>query len=437
MNKRLILTLTLAFVVGLFFNAYAEVQNVKVGGDILMQGVSRDDFRLKAGSTANERDYRESFISSQVRVKVDADLTDNVSTTMRLINERLWGEQNSVNTATNNTNNIDIDLAYITLKEFLYSPLTLTLGRQEIFFGKGLIIADGTNYYDFSTTKASNVPNDLSLRKAFDAIRATLNYDPLMVDLIYAKAEENTRNVSDDVDVAGLNAHYVIDNKTSVDGYFYAKNDKNGLGKKEKFYTIGALLAVNPIEKLMTSLEFAYQFGAFRSTATDAATRRRAFAIQAMADYMFKTKLDPMVGVAYTYLSGDQSATDNTHAEWDPMFEGQAPNDLTNAIFAGTNVAVFNVYGKLKPKDDLALKANLGLYYLTSKRASFTNIYTGQTLMFNDDKEAGQELDLSATYDYTEDVQMALNWGWFKPGKAFQDANNDATQLIGSMKVAF
>src|SRR3989338_8971955 len=100
MNKRLIMILALAFVVGIAFSAYAEVQNVKVSGDINVQGVSRNNLILRGNSNApkfddvqtafNEYDRRISGIISQMRLRVDADLTDNVSTTVRLINERVW-----------------------------------------------------------------------------------------------------------------------------------------------------------------------------------------------------------------------------------------------------------------------------------------------------------------------------------------------------------
>jgi hypothetical protein len=56
--------------------------------------------------------------------------------------------------------------------------------------------------------------------------------------------------------------------------------------------------------------------------------------------------------------------------------------------------------------------------------------YTGK-------RHLGDALDLTVTYDYTEDVQLALTGGWFKPGQAISVKEKDATQLIGSMKVAF
>jgi len=55
-----------------------------------------------------------------------------------------------------------------------------------------------------------------------------------------------------------------------------------------------------------------------------------------------------------------------------------------------------------------------------------------------DKKGFGHAVDVTATYDYTEDVQFGLTFGYFNPGKAFMSNNQEsASQLVGSMKVTF
>ena len=66
--------------------------------------------------------------------RADADLTDNVSTTIALINERAWGDTTNVST------DIDLLLAYVTLREMLYSPLTVVVGKQAFHYGNSFII---------------------------------------------------------------------------------------------------------------------------------------------------------------------------------------------------------------------------------------------------------------------------------------------------------
>jgi len=237
MSKRLILVLALVFAFGITAVAFAEVQNVKVSGDILMQGLNRTNIILRENSapprsvsspaTYNQYSNKINGFLSHIRVRVDADLTDNVSATVRLINERMWGsEYNSYIDSTGtevavgkgNSTDVQLDLAYVTAKEFLYSPLTLTVGRQELHFGNDLIIGDvDTNNLmsGHGITGASAgqyLPrslDDLTLRKSFDAIRATLNYDPLVVDAVFARIDK-TVDDNDAVDLWGANANYAL-----------------------------------------------------------------------------------------------------------------------------------------------------------------------------------------------------------------------------------
>ncbi len=92
--------------------AFAEVQNVRVGGDVTIRGFWRDALRFDHDavngvgggsqvSTGAAGRGSDSFIQSALGLNVSADLTDNVSVDTRLINQRVWGShaQNAANTA--------------------------------------------------------------------------------------------------------------------------------------------------------------------------------------------------------------------------------------------------------------------------------------------------------------------------------------------------
>ncbi len=79
-------------------------------------------------------------------------------------------------------------------------------------------------------------------------------------------------------------------------------------------------------------------------------------------------------------------------------------------------------------------------------RASFTYFWTPEdihqtsgdpnTASRND--ELGYEIDLQATYDYTEDVSFGLLWGWFVPGGFYGvDTDDTAIDVVSSVKVSF
>jgi len=463
MSKRLMVILALALIVGMSFSAaYAEVQNVKVSGDIVVTGAVRKNFCLEANTDGDKGAFRQSFLLTQARVRVDADLTDNVSATVRLINERIWNGQNDRDVTTpvaanqvDSPTSIEIDLAYVALKEFLYSPLTLTIGRQEIKFGNGLVMAKSG-----AAMGTTMIPTDLSERRAFDALRATLNYDPLVVDLVYAKVRQTTTLDKNDIVLSGVNASYALNKNTNISGYYYLKNDdyKGGaagaaLGvRPDKVNTVGALITSTPIENLTASLEGAYQFGKSSGGAT-AALRNQdshsAYALQAIADYIFtKVKTTPKIGASYTYLSGRDSMNGTVNEGWDPMFYDQVLNNITYAIFPFTNMRVINLRASCKPVEDVTVAANYGYYDVAQKNGgtlTSPNDMNGESagylagVAYTGKSHLGEALDITATYDYTEDVQFALTGGLFRSGNALTivDDKAAAQQLIASMKVTF
>lgn len=457
MTKRLSLVLAFAFVLGLAFSAYAEVQNVKISGDLDVYGIARSQFGLN--KNANLKD--ETANASITRVKVDADLTDNVSTTVRLLNERYWGTETVANT------DIDLDLAFVSLKEFLYSPLTLKLGRQELHFGNEMIVGDVDTNRVVSTGSAfSGIDEDLSARKSFDAIRATFDYNPLVVDLVGAKISEGSVFNNDDQNLYGINAKYDTGkNDTTIEGYLFGKlsakkasvaGRPNEDSKANKTYNLGGLIKSKPAENLIASFEAAYQFGTFfDNTATPStnndSSRRRAWASEAGLNYTFaNAKYTPSATVLAAYFSGAKNPAilgnegRKTYKGWDPMFENQRYGDIANALFAQSNVRLIGGNLAIKPAEDVTLTGEYYAYWwdhrfpdgVTTLAAVNTR---GHTYVMRNKRFAGQEVDLKAVYDYTEDVQFALLGGWLMPGKSFDKAANNsvASEVVGSMKVTF
>jgi len=440
-------------VVGFACAAYAEVQNVKVSGDLTVYGILRElDLSNDQGAvTPAVSDEKEQDFVSISRVRIDADLTDNVTTTFRLVNERYWGN----NDETADNSDIDIDLAYVTLKEFLYSPVTLMVGRQELHFGDDMIVGD-----PFAAANPSSMLNgadeDLSMMKAFDAIRMVLNYDPLVIDVVTAKVEEGALATDDDINLHGINLNYTLNKDITLEGYWFQKHEKKDFftntKKPRRTDTIGARLVATPSDSLTYKLESAYQFGRYHedsaaagTAAGDHAVEQRAWALETSLDYAMKNaKYVPSFGAVYAYFSGDDDDYDTRrgrHKAWDPMFENQAFGDIVNALFTQSNMHIVGIKASMKPSDDLTLKGEYYYYWFAKEpreNATITNQHTNANLTTTNKANLGQEFDLKAVYDYTEDVQFGLLTGVFVPGTAFNGNNRDtATEVIGSMKVTF
>lgn len=420
-------------------SAFAEVENIKVSGDIATEAVMRD---FSLGSPDHNDDH---FLFSQIRLRIDADLTENVSAVIRLINERLWGSEN--NEADSGTN-IALDLGYVQLGEFLYEPLTLIVGRQNLRYGSALIVGDPDTNQTAAAgagvdteVKVPAVISDLSLRKSFDAIRAILDYSPYTLDIIFAKVSEGITNSSDDVTLAGANLAYAWGSYNGVtEGYFFSAN-RGGGAERQETYTVGARTQFDPTDNLTLAAEGAYQFG------EDTATAHRdvsAFAVSLDSEYRFLNDYNAKVGLSYAYLSGDDDVGDDANNAWDPLFEDQALAEIINILFTNSNTQAIKLTGSYMPREDITLGMVYVRAWLAENVAAGTDIVTaGPAAAYNyaierDNKDIGDEIDVYAIYDYTEDVQLKLSGAWFVPGSLFTSANNNTAYSVrGGVSVSF
>src|SRR3989338_7603632 len=271
-------------------SAYAETQSVKVSGDLTMRGIFRDQYDYQGAPTEAETrvgitSANRSWFMSVAEVEVDADLTDNVQTVIRLVNQRDWNVYtknvssdttlipNGFGGYTENNDEFDVvvDLAYVTLKDFIYSPLTLTIGRQDLWFGRGFVI--GRNQQNPGRDTGSLTGNlsapEYTAIESFDAVKAVLDYDPWTITSIYSKIFEGAIQANDDVDLYGVNVGYKFDSyKAEAEGYWFFKNDDmvdrwGAIKSDNDVHTLGLRGSFDPIDVLTIALEGAYQGGQY------------------------------------------------------------------------------------------------------------------------------------------------------------------------------
>lgn len=438
-----ILSALLILPVGLF----AAVDSIKVSGDITSQALTRD---LSLGGTGSDIPAdTEDFLFSQVRLRFDALLTEGVSGVIQLINERLWGQESSSDT------DVDLDLAYIQLQEFFSDALTLIVGRQNLRYGSGLIVGDPDSNMGIPTgnTACPQAISDLSLRKSFDAVRAILDYSPYILDLIYAKVHEGTTYIDDDITLFGVNLAYAWDSYngiTEVYGFGADNSLLTSSGAKvevqdenSKTYVIGARVQWNPNDNLTLGIEGAKQYGDYRASATSH-QHRDAYAIILNGEYRLLDDLNTTVGAAYINLSGDDADSGGDYEAWDPMFEDLSPGELINILFAGTNCQIIKVNGSFMPREDVTLG---GAYYhvwlndkwtATTYNPAIGPARTNTYAVSQSETDVGDELDVYAVYDYTEDVQFKVVGAWFMPGDFFTSANDESAYSIrGGLSLIF
>ncbi|MEI8011153.1 MAG: alginate export family protein [Candidatus Omnitrophota bacterium] len=443
-------TMMFALVALMAAPAFASVQNVKISGSLATTSVIRKSFDLGAVTTPASQ-TEQNIVATTTSVGVAADLTDNVSTKIKLTNEGAWGLQNAAGNSDNNS--FYLDEAYVTMKELLYTPLTVTVGRQTLAYGNQFLIGyngGNKNYY-------SGVATDLAGNGNFDAVKAVLSYEALTVDVFASKINENTNlgnNDSDDTDLYGINANYKLGDKMStvVEAYTFAKNDKNSIAypatKAANLYVPGLRVSTNPIEGLNVQMEGAYELGSGYSTSglTDTLS---AYGLQGKVNYALPVLKDvkPVLSAGYTYLTGEKDpasigVTANKSTAFQPLYENQNVGRIFDSLFTASNLSLVEASAEVTPIQDLTAKLS---WYNVAKaqKAAITSINqptsaAGQAVGGSTSKALGNEVDLDLSYAYTEDVKFGVSAGYFAPNKAFNSLNKDsASQLLSSVSVAF
>lgn len=449
----------LAFAVALTGTAYAEVQNVKVSGDIDMKAIIHANYDLKTkqknepGSTGGttplvSNDDNANFYLSTVHVGVDADLTDNVSAHVKLLNQHKWGAQTAA------VDDIHIDNAYVTLKEFLYSPLTVIAGRQNLKYGTGFIVGDGL-LADPNGVFGSSIGREYSAFNAYDAIRFILDYAPITVEGLISKVAE-TNVSSDDTDLYGVIVNYKLDRwNAEIEPYWFYKADgaagltvsDSGLTARSfennYVHTVGLRLAGSPIENLQLSGEGAHQWGTLIDDSPYQERQRDAWGANVDARYTWAhVPWTPVTGVGWVFYSGERSKQpagvglgdldegDHYNA-WDSMYRGSFTTYIQDFLAGNDGGGLYTTFDT----NDTSATTNRHLLYADvgakaledlTLWARYTHAWFDKAPRIGRSRNAGDEVDVKAVYDYTEDVQLAVFGGWFFPGSYYDQPTSSA-----------
>ena len=480
-----------------FTTLRAEVQNVKVGGDIEVRGYfwQRNVDLIGENSESSDRDWNPDiarFFYQIASIYISADLTENVNAYIKLINDRTWGNAAgwvgySVWTPRSNSSNwddllgsrVDLSQAYLKLADMFGYPVTLIIGRQNLLFGEGFIVGDRVNdlYSIIDSVDASAfdslatayytaapvygmvppiyswtlMPADLPVahfqgpRKAFDAVRLTSLYNNSTIDIFYAQITEGFERGTDEK-LSGINWNLKTDAYGTWDfGLFYKVYNPNTKGKEDTLALSirGAGEIPVPVGKLAAKGEIARQTGKVVVWDSDEGKyvqkSRRAWGGYAGLTYTFDNPYEPYVSVTYTRLTGDKSETKvGTVEAWDPMYENPEYGILADAILYGgrpTNAKVTQVGVGFNPNE----KVKVALDYYNFEEDQH---YAG--LSYTNSRKLGTEWDLVISYDYSEDVQFSLAYAQFNTGTALDKVLDEfdidsatANALIGTVKVTF
>jgi hypothetical protein len=304
MLKNWLLALVLAAIFVSAAPAFAELQNLTVGGSIRIRGnwysasahESRDPLRWPADAipfravgptnpitsafSYSDRGHNHRWVEQRTSINFKADFTNDVAAYIELDSYDVWGEDFRSDYLTgadfrqaHADGDLEIYQAYIEMNETFAFPLRLRIGRQELSFGSEWLL--GTN------DTAAFFPG-----LSHDAVRATWATAAWSVDAFGAKLAENSPAEEDgDVDLYGVYASYYGLPNITIDAYWLflrdavARRDTHDINfglfsfpqiiedvfgvddyGVTKLHTIG-LRAAGTVGALDFELEGAYQFG--------------------------------------------------------------------------------------------------------------------------------------------------------------------------------
>lgn len=415
MWKRLLVAVA---VVAMAIPAFSAVESVKVGGDIDIYGINRE---MNVISGMDEM----SHFQTTTRVYVQAMLTENVEAMVRLINERIWwGPWSEIPSGMDT--DIDLDLAYIKVSDLLTQGLVLTVGRQEIQFGEGLVV--GSAYVPYMYYPVSYflplLAQDLGKQKAFDAVRVDYAFNQVPVDVTAFMAKVWEYFTDDDGMLYGINLGFNALENARIEGYYIRLED---FYNNENVITAGVRLT-GDFAGFALKGEYAKQFGEWGGV------DNAGWALLLSGQYNFpQSEMAAYVKAQLNLYSGYDGGDDNT--AWISFFPANVASRIgaINYILATTvnpyglsNAKVINVGGGISPVEKIAVSLD------------WFNVSYMEEPYWTDETAIGNEIDAAITYKYSEDLTFGLQYGVLLLGDAIQDYfEDDPWQLIASMKVVF
>ena len=273
-------------------SAYAELQSVEVGGELRIRGrwyhnvwdartarIPNASLRGRPlgpfGTTSifkwDDDGTDWTRYETSVLLNVKADFTDDVSAFIEFYDFHVWGEDFRSNYVTGadfraaSGDDIEVNQAYIEMRDVYGYPVRVRVGRQNLKFGKGWLVTD-------MLTPSQYVSHD--------AIRLTYAQDDVTVDVFASKLGDAIA-LDDDIDFYGIYGTYTgIESLTLAAYWFFLRDgtgfdDTPGATNVQRFvqdlldvnnyghtnlHTVG-LRANGKAGNFDYDLELAYQFG--------------------------------------------------------------------------------------------------------------------------------------------------------------------------------
>lgn len=438
---------------------------LQIGGDIRMRGEAFDNvWDYSDGSDSDQREV----IRFRPRVWFDWKPTDDTEMYVRMTKEYVYGQDNIHFGYDVEGKDVMFDNAWGEWRNMFGLPLTMRLGRQDLIYGDGFVLMDGT-------------AQDGSMSFGFDAAKLTLTHDWGTSDLLFSKLSEGSSQWADDEDFYGLYNKFKFDELSlGLEPYILVRNkndapDFTGVSKwvgtngellgsaypypaydpspKQNTYLFG-LRATYDVDvaddvKLALAAEGGKEFGnvdftgsplaysaaanaqhGYSRFAGDDTVNRDAWGGELHGTLSFNNVAwKPSVKAGVSYMSGDNPNTpeyegwDDFYGEWPKLselyvyslYDGFKPftrrgtTTMDPDVGLWSNMIIPELLITVKPTDRLSQSVRY-LYYLADRS-------TGP----GDGNERGHNFQLITNYTFTKNLTGNVIVEWFEPGDYYQE----------------
>lgn len=322
------------------------------------------------------------------------------------------------------------DIFNLTVRNAFNLPLTVVIGRQDVFFGKRWLIAEGT-------------PLDESKTGYFDAVRLTYQASSKTIfDVVYidqkSSSDDRLKPINNDetsvveTDEQGLilNLAHRLSDRTQVSGYYIWKKDMKtsfiASGIDKGIHTFGGLYEHIINNNWDCWVESAIQTGSRNCENIE------AYGLNSKLNYSFNDAHNTKISFSYEYLSGDNSHTD-AYEGFDPLWgrwpqpcellcdvyglrEGRRPAEHSNMHKLG-----LGWHADLNEKVDIDMN-----YYLLW----VPECLPGSGVTTTSNKFRGQCFQAIANCKHNKFMTSQLYFELFGPGSYYADSNNDTAVFL-------
>lgn len=401
-------------------------ESVKITGMIRVRPEVKDNYAFDA-------DQRYNFVGQKVWLTAEKEFSDKSRAVITLQDVRLWGGQNPTITDTGTEQQAtDIREAYLLLKNFLWTPFDLKMGRQKLEYGEQMLVGslDWANVgrsFDGAKLILESEKNNLQIFSTI--IQGTRSND--LNNPITTPATRQTTYFSGIYDAWKIHRYFMLDT------YIFARNQDSDITANQ-LYTGGMRFSnrtdpgnKTPKDMLIDySIEGAYQRGQRQGQDIN------AYGAVGFVGINFNLGIRMRLGGQGAYSSGDSDATDGKYETFDPLYPtphyqfGQADMTSWRNLTGGGIDYTFWFTPDLSLKLDYwyAMRTSTADYWYSISGAAFS---TTTVASLGGERELYQEAGVLINYKARDYLAFQAGYAYTKRGKAMIAANKSGDYQFG------